>query len=90
MLDFLSGAPKTPTAAAVTTSGTTKQVLAKYSIPLGENEAEIIFTGAELHPEDFDALADYVALFKKQHLRKMQADEIKKKLDAVLPEPPKE
>lgn len=69
---------------------TVKKMLAKYSVPLGANEAEIVFTGAELHPEDFDALADYVAIFKKQHERKLKAEEIQKKADAILPEPPLE
>jgi len=51
-----------------------KKVLATYSVPLGQNEVQIVFTGEQLYPEDFDALADYVALFKKQFLRKVEAD----------------
>jgi hypothetical protein len=49
-------------------------VLAKYSIPLGANEATLVFTGGvELSPDDFDALAEYLALFKKQLERKAKA-----------------
>ena len=45
-------------------------VLATFKIPLGLNEAELTFTGERLEPEDFDALADYVSIFKKQYERK--------------------
>jgi len=31
-----------------------------------------VFTGIKLSPEDFDALAEYVELFKKQFMRKLQ------------------
>ena len=48
-------------------------VLASFKIPLGLSEAELIFTGERLDPQDFDALQDYVALFKKQYLRKESA-----------------
>jgi hypothetical protein len=51
-----------------------KSVLATYSVPLGSNEVQIIFTGESLRPDDFDALADYVALFKKQYQRKIEAE----------------
>lgn len=51
-------------------SGPTKGVLAKYSIPLGTNEATLVITGESLSTEDFDALGEYVALFKKQFDRK--------------------
>jgi len=51
-----------------------KKVLAQYSIPIGENEATITFTGKELSVYDFDALADYVAIFRKQFARKQQAE----------------
>jgi hypothetical protein len=46
-------------------------VLATYKIPLGANEAELVFTGEKLEPEDFDALIDYVEIFKKQFTRKL-------------------
>jgi hypothetical protein len=49
-------------------------VLARYSIPLGENEVTIVFTGKSLSPEDFDALIEYVGLFKKQFERRQAKD----------------
>jgi hypothetical protein len=49
-------------------------VLARYSVPLGENEATIIFTGTKLTPEDFDGLAEYVKIFKTQFLRKKELE----------------
>jgi hypothetical protein len=45
-------------------------VLARYSIPLGANEATLVFTGESLSPADFDALIEYVELFKKQFQRR--------------------
>lgn len=54
-----------------------KTVIAEYSIPLGSNEATISITGEKLSPEDFDALSDYVAIFKKQFERKMDLGRIK-------------
>ena len=44
-------------------------VLAQYSIPLGENVATLVFTGSRLTPDDFDALEEYVGLFRKQFIR---------------------
>ncbi len=49
-------------------------MLAQYSIPIGASEATITFTGEKLAVEDFDALADYVAIFKKQFERKQAAE----------------
>lgn len=49
----------------------TEKLLAQYSIPLGANSAKLIFTGEELLPDDFDALIEYVELFKKQFERKL-------------------
>lgn len=49
-------------------------VLAHYVIPLGENEATLMFTGKSLSPEDFSALIDYVELFKKQFERRQPKD----------------
>jgi hypothetical protein len=63
---------------------TGKKVLAQYSIPLGANEATIIFTGDKLSVEDFDALGDYVDIFKKQFERKQKTETAKSK----FPEPP--
>jgi hypothetical protein len=55
------------------------RVLARYSVPLGANQATIIFSGTHLASEDFDALADYVVIFKKQFERKtIKADEAKR------------
>ena len=45
-------------------------ILAQYQIPLGPNHAQLIFTGTDLTADDFDALTEYVALFKKQFLRR--------------------
>lgn len=53
----------------------TKNVLATYKIPLGSNEAEIIFSGETLEPEDFEALREYVLLFKKQFERNFKRTE---------------
>ncbi len=50
-------------------------VLARYSIPLGENEATIVFTGKSLSPEDFDALIEYVQLFKRQFQRRQTKEQ---------------
>lgn len=47
-----------------------KKVLTTFRVPFALSEAEIIFTGERIDPEDFDALADYVAIFKKQYQRK--------------------
>lgn len=49
------------------------KVLEQYQIPLGANHAQLIFTGDELVPDDFDALKEYVELFKKQFVRKHSA-----------------
>src|SRR6266567_1703467 len=48
-----------------------KQVLAQYSVPLGSNEATLIITGQSLSTEHFDALGEYVELFKKQFQRRI-------------------
>ena len=62
-----------------------KKVLAQYSIPLGGNDATITFTGETLAPDDFDALAEYVLLFKKQFERKL-ASSVKAPEKVVLHE----
>jgi hypothetical protein len=62
----------------------TEKTLAKYSVPLGGNVATILFEGDELHVEDFDALKDYVDLFKKQFERTSKikpAPDISKQLE---------
>jgi hypothetical protein len=68
----------------------TTKILARYSIPLGANEATLVFTGQTLSPDDFDALAEYVALFKKQHERKSRSMELSKTCDQLLAKPPEE
>ena len=71
-------APETPRSAAaletpkVEILAPSGKWLAQYQIPLGANQAQLTFTGEELVPEDFDALIDYVEIFKKQFLRKQQ------------------
>lgn len=51
-------------------------VLAQYSIPLGANEAILTFTGTELTVDDFDALQEYVDLFKRQFARKTKSSSL--------------
>ena len=51
-------------------------VLAQYSIPLGGNEATLTFKGESLSAADFDALIEYVELFKK-HFERKSADAAK-------------
>lgn len=46
-----------------------KAILAQYTIPLGANEATLVFTGERLAADDFDALVDFVEFSKKQFLR---------------------
>ncbi len=65
-----SGRVFNPTSAPAAVE-TSQKVLAKYSIPLGANEAILVFSGEQLAPEDFDALIEYVQLFKKQYERKL-------------------
>lgn len=60
-------------------TASTAKMLAQYQIPLGANQAQLIFTGEELTPEDFDALADYVEIFKKQFVRKQVSQVFGKK-----------
>lgn len=60
-----------------------KNMLATFKIPIGSAEAELIFTGERLEPSDFDALSDYVALFKKQYERKIQSE-----VKITIPKPP--
>jgi hypothetical protein len=54
--------------------GLKSPVLAQYSVPLGSNEATIVFTGESLVPEDFEALSEFVLLFKKQFERKLKSE----------------
>ena len=65
----------TPSVAQVQKPSIPNNVLATFKIPLGVNEAELTFTGERLEPEDFDALTDYVAIFKKQYERKLKAEQ---------------
>ena len=53
----------------------TQNMLAQYAIPLGANEATIVFTGKQLSPADFDELIEYVKLFKKQFERRSDSTE---------------
>lgn len=46
-------------------------MLATYQVPLGFSEAKLTFTGERLELADFDALLEYIELFKKQHERKL-------------------
>jgi hypothetical protein len=54
---------------------TGKKVLAQYSIPLGSNEATLVFNGEKLSPDDFDALGEFVTFAKKQFERKQKTEE---------------
>lgn len=58
-------------------------VLATFKVPFALSEAEITFTGEKIEPEDFDALTDYVAIFKKQYVRKLE-----RQAQATLPPSP--
>jgi hypothetical protein len=51
---------------------TKKNNVTAYSVPLGSTEATITFSGGELSAQDFDALADYIQLFKKQFERRIK------------------
>ena len=55
-------------------SGGQKNMLAEYIVPLGSNEATLVFKGALLTVDDFDSLIEYVQLFKKQFERKQKAE----------------
>jgi hypothetical protein len=48
-----------------------RNMLATFKIPVGSAEAEIIFTGEKLEAADFDAVSEYMELFKKQYGRKL-------------------
>ena len=52
------------------------KVLAQYSIPLGSNEATLVIRGTLLTSEDFEALQEYVGLFKRQFERKQKSEGI--------------
>lgn len=51
------------------------KVLAQYSIPLGSNEATLVFKGDKLSADDFDALGEFVEFAKKQFERKSKSEE---------------
>lgn len=51
-----------------------RKVLASYTIPLGQNVAELTFTGEKLEPDDFESLAEYVRLFQKEYERKLKKE----------------
>lgn len=51
-----------------------KNVLAQYSIPLGSNEATLVFNGEKLSADDFDALGEFVDFAKKQFVRKQKEE----------------
>lgn len=60
------------------------KVLATYKIPLGANEAELIFRGQSLEPDDFETLQEYVRLFKRQYERKLKiAPKVKFPAEAI-------
>lgn len=52
-----------------------KKVLAQYSIPLGSNEATLVFNGEKLSLDDFDALGEFVMFAKKQFERKQKTEQ---------------
>ncbi|SRR6266568_4356404 len=62
----------------------TETVLASYSIPLGANEATLTITGeSPLSGDDFDALCEYVGMFKKQYQRKADSTASKNAADNI-------
>lgn len=48
------------------------KMLAQYTIPLGSNQATLVFTGEQLTPDDFDALVDFVQFSKRQFERALK------------------
>jgi hypothetical protein len=50
--------------------------LSAYSIPLGSNEATLVFKGEKLSADDFDALGEFVEFAKKQFDRKKKEGEL--------------
>jgi hypothetical protein len=61
--------------AAANEKNKAKKVLAQYSIPLGSNEATLVFKGEQLSADDFDALGEFVTFAKKQFERKQKTEQ---------------
>jgi hypothetical protein len=51
-----------------------KNMLAQYTMPIGENEATVTITGEKLSVGDFDALTEYVEIWKRQFERKQKSE----------------
>ncbi len=79
---------KAPSVTAIPALPTDQKMLAQYSIPLGGNSAQLIFSGEELLPDDFDALIEYVELFKRQFERKLARTPKSAVLDSDQVQPP--
>ena len=71
----ISGLIPRPSSSIQQAAAPRNNVLATYKIPLGANEAELVFTGQSLDSEDFEALIDFVELIKKQFERKTKQTE---------------
>jgi hypothetical protein len=54
----------------------TKPVVARYTIPIGDNEATLIVHGHSMSLEDFDALIEYIDLFKRQFSRRNENQDV--------------
>jgi hypothetical protein len=57
--------------------------LAEYSIPLGANQATLIFCGEKLSADDFDALVDFVEFSKRQFVRAQKASYERVKVESL-------
>ncbi len=49
-------------------------ILGQYTVPLGENQVTILFTGEKLTPADFDALEEFVRFARTQLERGQKAE----------------
>ncbi|MEP6667863.1 MAG: hypothetical protein ABJF10_01850 [Chthoniobacter sp.] len=64
------------------------KMLAQYTIPLGANQATLVFTGQELTVDDFDALADFVEFSKRQFVRAQKSPALQLLAEAgLIPKP---
>jgi hypothetical protein len=57
------------TSISALTPANPNKVLAQYTIPLGSNQATLVFTGNELSTGDFDELIEFVQFSKRQFER---------------------
>lgn len=65
----ITSQPATVESSASSASRIIPDMLAQYTIPLGANQATLVFTGQQLNVDDFDALIDFVQFSKRQFER---------------------